>query len=303
MTITRSSFPRQLEEGINAAFGMRYDRHPPEWSQLFTEYTSDKPWEEDVKEVGFGAAPEKAEGAPLAYDEAQESYIVRYVHRTVAMGFRITEEAEEDNLYGGIARKCGEMLAVAMLQTKEVNAANVFNNGFDSNFPGGDGQPLFSTSHPLAGGGTLANTFTAQADLSEASLEAAVIEIAQWTDDRGIPVNLQTRKLAIPTSLQFVAHRILGSEYRVKTGDNDINAMYSLGTIPDGICVIRRFTDQNAWYLLTDCPDGFKHFTRVGMQRGMEGDFETGNLRYKARERYSEFYSDWRAAYGSSGSA
>jgi hypothetical protein len=299
--MNRATFRRQLEEGLNAVFGLRVERYEQEWPHLFEVEESDKAYEEDVFEMGFGAAPEKAEGGAVAYDEGRELWVSQYYHRTVALAFAITEEAEEDGLYGSLASKYAQQLAVSMVHTKEVNAANVFNNGFNAAFPGGDGQPLFSTVHPLGGGGTLANTFTSQADLSEAALESAAIAISQWTDDRGLNIAAQIRKLAIPTSLQFDAVRILHTMTRQGTADNDINAMYKLATIPDGICINHRFTDQNAFYLLTDVPDGLKHFRRVGLQRGIEGDFETGNVRYKVRERYSEGWSNWRGVFGTSG--
>lgn len=301
MAMNRADFRKQLQEGLNTVFGMEYARYPEEWKYLFAIERSVKAFEEDVLLAGFDAAPVKPEGEGVAYDEGAESYVARYTHETIALAFSITEEAEEDGLYGSIGSKYARALARSLQQTKEVKGADVLNNGFDVTFIGGDGVPLFSASHPQFGGGVQANTPAIAADLSEASLEQAAIDISEFDDDRGIPIACQIKKMAVPTQLQFVATRILQSPYRTGTGDNDINAINTLGTVADGFCVNHRFTDPDAWFLLTDCPDGLKHFVRKNVQRGIEGDFETGNLRYKARERYSYGWSDWRGAYGSPG--
>ncbi len=301
MAMNRADFRKQLQEGLNTVFGMEYARYPEEWKYLFAIERSVKAFEEDVLLAGFDAAPVKPEGEGVAYDEGAESYVARYTHETIALAFSITEEAEEDGLYGSIGSKYARALARSLQQTTEVKGADVMNNGFDATFVGGDGVPLFSASHPQFGGGVQANTLAVAADLSEASLEQAAIDISEFDDDRGIPIACQIKKMAVPTQLQFVATRILQSPYRTGTGDNDINAINTLGTVADGFCVNHRFTDPDAWFLLTDCPDGLKHFVRKNVQRGIEGDFETGNLRYKARERYSYGWSDWRGAYGSPG--
>lgn len=300
MSMNRNQFRKQLQEGLNAIFGLEYRRYPEEWRDIFDIENSNKAFEEDLLLTGFGGAPVKPEGAAVAYDEGRESYVARYVHETIALAFAITEEAEEDGLYGSLGSKYSKALARSLQHTKEVKGADVLNNGFDSGFPGGDGQPLFSASHPMMTG-TGRNTLATPADLAEASLEQAAIDISEFTDDRGIPIAPQIKKLIIPTELQFVAARILMSPYRSNTGDNDINALHTLGTVGEGFCVNHRLTDPAAWFLKTDVPDGLKHFVRKKVSRGLEGDFETGNLRYKARERYSFGWSDWRGAYGSPG--
>jgi hypothetical protein len=304
MTVmNRATFRKQLQEGLNTVFGMEYRRYEQEWGPLFETNTSKKAYEEDVLLAGLAGAPVKPEGSPVAYDAGGEAYTARYVHETIALAFAITEEAEEDGLYGSLGAKYSRALARSMAHTKDVKGAAIFNNGFSSSFPGGDGQPLFSLSHPLWGGGTQANTFVTQADLSETSLEEAAIAVSKFTDERGIPTSIRPTKLAIPTDLQFVAERLLKSEYRPGTGDNDVNALVSTRKIPGGAFINHRFTDPDAWFLLTDCMDGLKHMSRIKLQRGLEGDFETGNMRYKARERYSFGWSDYRGAYGSSGAA
>jgi len=302
MAMNRAAFRKQLQEGLNAVFGMEYKQYPEEWKDVFDVTTSEKAYEEDVLLVGFGAAPVKGEGGPVAYDNGGESYVARYNHETIALAFAITEEAEEDGLYGSLGAKYSKALARSLQHTKEVKGANILNNGFAAAFTGGDGVPLFSALHPMWGGGTQANQLATPADLSEAALEQAAIDISDFDDDRGIPLAAQIKKLVIPTELQFVATRILMSPYRSNTGDNDVNALFTLGTVGDGFCVNHRLTDPDAWFLKTDCPDGLKHFVRKRVGRGLEGDFETGNLRYKARERYSFGWSDWRGGYGSPGS-
>lgn len=301
MAMTRAQFRKQLQEGLNAVFGMEYKRYPEEWKDIFDVENSNKAFEEDVLLVGLAGAPVKPEGGAVAYDAGGESYVARYVHETIALAFAITEEAEEDGLYGSLGAKYAKALARSLQHTKEVKGANILNNGFDAGFPGGDGVPLFSAAHPNWGGGVQANTLATPADLSEAALEQAAIDISEFDDDRGIPLAAQIKKLIIPTELQFVATRILMSPYRTNTGDNDVNALFTLGTVGDGFAVNHRLTDPDAWFLKTDVPDGLKHMLRKRVSRGIEGDFETGNMRYKARERYSFGWSDWRGAYGSPG--
>lgn len=299
--MNRAQFKRQLNRGLNAVFGMAYKQYPEQWRELFEQHTSEKAYEEDVLMMGLGGGMVKAEGAAGAYDSGGEAWTARYVHETIVLMFSITEEAVEDGLYGNLGSKYSRSMARGMRHTKEIKGANIFNNGFSSSFPIGDGQALFSTAHPLAGGGTASNTFTTQADLAEASLEDALINISLIVDDRGIPAALTAKRLAVAPQGIFNAHRIVNSKLRSGTADNDANAINDMGLIPGGICVNQRFTDPNAWFLITDAEDGFKHFVRVPLKNGMEGDFETGNLRYRARERYAFGVSDWRAGFGSSG--
>ncbi len=303
MVMNRASFRKELQEGLNTVFGMEYKSYQQEWKPIFAVGNSNKAYEEDVLLAGLAGAPVKAEGAPVTYDSGAEAFTSRYVHETIALAFAITEEAEEDNLYGSIGSKYARALARSMQHTKEVKGAAILNNGFDANFPGGDGVALFSASHPLWGGGTQSNTFATQADLSETSLEEALIQISKFVDERGIPVAIQAQKLIVPPDLMFVAERLLASQYRPGTADNDVNAMKSMGMIPGGSFQNHRLTDPDAWFLITDCMDGLKHMVRKNIQRGLEGDFETGNMRYKARERYSFGWSDYRGAFGSSGAA
>lgn len=299
--MTRSDFRKQLQEGLNAVFGVEYKRHPEEWRAIFDVENSSKAFEEDVMEVGLGAAPVKPEGAAIEYDEGFETYVARYRHETIALAFAITEEAEEDNLYGSIGNRMSRALARSLQHTKEVKGANILNFGFDTNFPGGDGVPLFSASHPLGGGGVLSNTLATPADLSESSMEELMNQIADWTDDRGLPMKAMITKLMIPVELQFVAARLLMSPYQPDTGDNNINAIHKLGAIRDGYAINHYLTDPDAWFFKTDVQDGLKHFVRRAVKRGLEGDFETGNMRYKASERYSQGWSNWRGAAGSPG--
>ena len=301
MALNRADFRKQLQEGLNAVFGMAYKSYPEEWRGFFAVTTSNKAFEEDVLMAGFGAAPVKGEGAGIEYDEGAESYVARYNHETIALAFAITEEAEEDGLYGALGSKYAKALARSLQHTKEVKGSNVLNNGFSN--VGGDGVALFATNHPLWGGGTQSNLLAVPADLSEASLEAALIQIGDWVDERGIPIAVVAECIVIPTELQFIAERILNSPYRSGTGDNDINALKSMGTFSKGVKVNHRLTDADAWFIITDCPDGLKHMVRKKVSRGIEGDFETGNMRYKARERYSFGYSDYRGAFGSQGAA
>lgn len=301
MAMNRAQFARQLQRGLNINFGLEYRRHPEQWRDLFDVETSEKAYEEDQLLVGFGGAPVKAEGGGISYDAGQEGWTARYNHETIALAFSLTEEAIEDGLYGNLARKYAPALARSLQHTKEVKGAAVYNNGFDAGFAIGDGQALFSAAHPLVGGGTASNTFATPADLSEASLEDALTAISEYEDDRGIPISVVAAKLAVPPGLQWTAQRLLRSTHRPGTADNDVNAIVDMQAIRDGYCVNQRFTDPDAWFIRTDCPEGMKHFVRKKVQRGMEGDFETGNCRYKARERYSFGPTDWRSVFGSPG--
>lgn len=303
MTISRAQLLKELLPGLNGLFGMEYKRYGQEWNELYDTEKSDRSFEEETKLSGFGAAPVKGEGEAIQYDEAQEAWTARWSHETIALGFSITEEAMEDNLYDSLSKRYTKALARAMAYTKETKGAAVLNNAFDSNFTGGDGQTLCSTAHPLVGGGTNANRPTTDIDLSEAALEAAVIQIADWTDERGLLIAAKPKKLIIPTNLMFIATRILETQQRVETADNDINALKSNGSIPGGYTVNHYLTDNDAWYLTTDVPNGLKHFNRVGIYNKMDGDFDTGNVRYKSRERYSFGYGDPLGIWGTSGGA
>ena len=301
MAISRAQLLKELLPGLNALFGLEYSKYENEHEEIYETESSDRSFEEEVKLSGFNAAPVKDEGSAISYDNAQESFTARYNHETIAMGFAITEEAMEDNLYDSLSARYTKALARAMAYTKQVKAVNPFNNGFSGgSFDSGDGVDLFSTSHPLVSGGTNANTPSTQADMNETSLEAAVISIAGWTDERGLLIAGKPRKLIIPPNLMFVAQRVLKSELRVSTADNDINALRSMGVIPSW-SVNHYLTDTDAWFIITDIPNGFKHFVRTAMETSMDGDFDTGNVRYKARERYSFGVSDPLGAYGSSG--
>lgn len=302
MAISRSQLVKELLPGLNALFGLEYKRYEQEHTEIFTSETSDRSFEEETKLSGFGAAPVKPEGSSLAYDTAQESYTSRYTHDTVAMGFAITEEAIEDNLYDSLSSRYTKALARSMAYTKQVKAAAILNNAFSGSYLGGDGVALCSASHPLSGGATNSNLLSA-ADLNETSLENAYIQMAGWTDERGLLVAAKPRKLVIPPALTFVAERLLKTQARVGTADNDVNAIVSISAVPGGYTVNHFLTDTNAWFLMTDVPNGLKHFTRVAMSTGMEGDFDTGNVRYKARERYSFGWSDPLAILGSAGSS
>jgi len=314
MAINRASISKELLPGLNAVFGMEYGEVSDEHKPLFETENSDRAFEEEVLFTGFGTAPTKAEGAAVSFDDAQESFTSRYTHETVALAFAITEEAMEDNLYDTFAKLRAKGLARAMANTKQVKAADVFNNGFNSTFAGGDGQQLFSASHPTIGDGSQSNTLGAT-DLSEASLESSLITISKAKDDRGILIGLQTQSLHIPSDLAFTADQILNSTMSTAIGVNpttaangatnvnDINSIRNQGMVPGGFFVNRRFTDTNAWFLKTDCPNGAKMFVRSPLQTKMEPDFDTGNVRFKARERYSFGFSDWRSYYGASGSS
>ena len=303
MAISRAQLLKELLPGLNALFGLEYAKYGEEASEIFETESSDRSFEEETKLSGFGAAPVKNEGAAIAYDNAQEAYTARYNHETISMGFSVTEEAIEDNLYDSLSARYTKALARAMAYTKQVKGAAILNNAFDSDFTYGDGVELCSTAHPLVSGGTNSNEPATGADLNETSLEAAVIQIAGWTDERGLLIAAKPRKLVVPSDLQFVATRLLDTELRVNTSDNDINALRHNGSIPDGYTVNHYLTDTNAWFLLTDVPNGLKHFVRTPMQTPMDADFDTGNSRYKARERYSFGVSDPLGIFGSPGAS
>jgi hypothetical protein len=303
MSISRAQLLKELLPGLNGLFGLEYKKYGEEHKEIYESESSERSFEEETKLSGFGAAPVKAEGSSISYDNAQEAWTARFVHETIAMGFSITEEAVEDNLYGSLSSRYTKALARAMAYTKQVKAAAILNTGFtgSGNPTYGDGKVLFATDHPLVNGGANANRPTTGADLNETSLEAAVIAIAAWTDERGLLIAAKPRKLIVPPSLMFVATRLLQTEQRVGTADNDINALKSNGSIPGGYAVNHFLTDTNGWFLKTDVPNGLKHFTRAGMSTSMDGDFDTGNARYKARERYSFGVSDPLGMYGSPG--
>lgn len=302
MAMTRQQFAKQLQDGLNTVFGMEYDSFPTSYDKIFKTYNSSKAFEEDVLMVGFGGASEKSEGGTIAYDSGQEAWVSRYLHSTIALAFAITEEAVEDGRYGDIGQKYSKALARSLRYTKEVRGASILNNGFDSNYAGGDGKELLATDHPLAGGGTLANELSTAADLSEESLEDAMIAIDGFVDDRGIPIMVKADSLIIPRQSQFVAHRILKSSLQSGTANNDANALKDMNALPGGVSVNVYIADPDAWFLTTNANDGLKHFVRRKLKRGMEGDFETGNMRYKASERYSFGWTDWRGIFGSPGS-
>ena len=303
MAISRAQLLKELLPGLNALFGMEYARYGEEHKEIYETETSERSFEEETKLSGFSAAPVKNEGSAIQYDNAQEAWTARYTHETIAMGFSITEEAVEDNLYDSLSSRYTKALARGMAYTKQVKAAYVLNNAFTGGPTYGDGVVLCSTAHPLVSGGTNSNRPTTGADLNETSLENAVIQIAGWTDERGLLIAAKPKKLIVPPSLMFVATRLLETELRVGTTDNDINALKNNGSIPEGYTVNHFLTDTNGWFLLTDVPNGLKHFVRTPMSTGMDGDFDTGNVRYKARERYSFGVSDPLGIFGSPGSA
>ena len=300
MAISRAQLLKELLPALNALFGMEYARYDDEHAALYETESSDRSFEEEVKLSGFDAAPVKDEGSAISYDAAQESFTARYNHETIAMGFAITEEAMEDNLYDSLSARYTKALARAMAHTKQVKAVVPLNTGFDS-YQSGDGVYLFSASHPLVSGGTNANMPSTHADLNETSLEAAVIQIGKWTDERGLMIAARPQTLVIPPDLQFVAARVMQSDLRPGTADNDINAVRSMGVVPGGTVVNHYLTDTDAWFLLTDVPNGMKHFNRVALETSMDGDFDTGNVRYKARERYSFGVSDPLGIWGTTG--
>ena len=301
MAISRAQLLKELLPGLNALFGLEYARYGEEHKEIYETETSERSFEEETKLSGFSAAPVKNEGSAIAYDNGQEAWTARYNHETIAMGFSLTEEAIEDNLYDSLSARYTKALARSMAYTKQVKAAAVLNNGFSSSYTGGDGVSLFSASHPLVSGGTNSNVPSTPSDLNETSLEAAVIQISLWTDERSLLIAAKPRKLVVPPALQFVATRLLETELRVGTNDNDINALKNNGSIPEGYAINHFLTDSNAWFLTTDVPNGMKHFERTPLQNSMDGDFDTGNVRYKSRERYSFGWSDPLGMYGSAG--
>jgi hypothetical protein len=301
MAISRAQLLKELLPGLNALFGLEYKKYGEQHKEIFETESSERSFEEETKLSGFNAALVKNEGAAMMYDNAQEAWTARYNHETIAMGFSITEEAIEDNLYDSLSSRYTKALARGMSYTKQVKAANILNNAFTAGYTYGDGVTLCSTSHPLVSGGVNSNRPSVPADLNETSLEAAVIQIAAWTDERGLLIAAKPKKLIIPSALQFVATRLLETKLRVGTADNDINAIENNGSIPGGYTINNYLTDTNAWFLLTDVPNGLKHFVRTPMQTGMDADFDTGNSRYKARERYSFGVSDPLGIFGSPG--
>ena len=301
MAISRAQLLKELLPGLNALFGLEYARYGEEHKEVYETETSERSFEEETKLSGFSAAPVKNEGSAIAYDNAQEAWTARYNHETIALGFSLTEEAIEDNLYDSLSARYTKSLARAMAYTKQVKAAAVLNNGFTTGYNGGDGVPLFSASHPLVSGGVNSNIPSTPSDLNETSLEAAVIQIAAWTDERGLLIAAKPKKLVVPPALQFVSTRLLETELRVGTNDNDINAIKNNGSVSEGYCINHFLTDTNAWFLTTDVPNGMKHFVRTPLSNSMDGDFDTGNVRYKSRERYSFGWSDPLGMFGSAG--
>ena len=305
MAISRAQLLKELLPGLNALFGLEYKRYGEEHKEIYETETSERSFEEETKLSGFSAAPVKNEGTAIAYDNAQEAWTARYNHQTIALGFSLTEEAVEDNLYDTLSARYTKALARAMAYTKQVKAAAVLNNGFNNggSYDGGDGVSLFNTAHPLVNGGTNSNTQATPTDLNETALENAVIQIAAWTDERGLLIAAQPRKLVVAPGNQFVATRLLETELRVATADNDINAIKNNGSIPEGYTINHFLTDSDAYFLTTDVPNGMKHFVRTPLSTSMDGDFDTGNVRYKARERYSFGWSDPLGMWGSPGAA
>lgn len=302
MAISRAQLAKELEPGLNALFGMEYARYENQHAEIFTTESSDRAFEEEVMLSGFGAAPTKSEGSGISYDDAQEAYTARYNHETIALAFSITEEAIEDNLYDRLGSRYTRALARSMAHTKQVKAAAILNNAFTGGASaGGDGVALCATNHPLVNGSTFANKPVTDADLNETSLEDALISIAGFVDERGLKVALRGTKLVIPRQLQFVAERLMVSNLRVGTADNDVNAIRSMGMLPEGYAVNDFLTDPDAYFIKTDAPRGFIHFERTPLSTGMEADFDTGNMRYKARERYSFGFSDPRCVFGTTG--
>ena len=301
MAISRQQLAKELEPGLNALFGLEYANYENQHLEIFDVENSDRAFEEEVMLSGFANAAVKSEGSAVTFDSAQEAFTSRYTHETVALAFALTEEAIEDNLYDTIATRYTKALARSMANTKQIKAANVLNNGFSSSFPGGDSKELFATDHPTVGAGDLSNELATSADLSETSLEQAMIDIAAFKDERGLKIAARGLKLIIPSELQFTAERILKSPARVGTSDNDLNALSSKGMIPQGYVVNNFLTDTDAFFIKTDVPNGMKMFNRAAIKTAMEGDFDTGNMRYKARERYSFGFSDWRGMFGSPG--
>ena len=303
MAISRSQLVKELEPGLNALFGLEYSRYENEHAEIFITETSDRAFEEEVMLTGFNGAEVKQEGAPVVFDQASEAYTSRYTHETIALAFAITEEAIEDNLYDRLASRYTSAFARSMANTKQAKAAAVLNNAFSSSFTGGDGKELCATDHPLANGGTFSNELSTAADLNETSLEQSLIDIAAFVDERGLRIAIQGRKLIVPKELQFTAERILKTPLRTATADNDINAIKNMGMIPEGYRVNHFLTDTDAFFIMTDAPNGLKHFVRSPIKTAIEGDFDTGNVRFKARERYVFGFSDPRGIFGSPGAA
>lgn len=302
MAMTRSQFKKQLQDGLNTVFGLEYKSIPEVWRQYMTvESEGNKAYIEDVMMAGLGAAAVKAEGAGVLYDSTSETYTARYLFETIALAFAITEEAEEDGLYGSIGKKLAKALARSYKHTIATRVANILNNGFSGSYLGGDGVCLFSASHPLKSGGSGSNLLANAADLSETSVEDLMIQIGNATDDRGLPIDIDSKALVIPTALRFTAHRLVASVGRVDTANNDTNAIKDLGLFPGGIVMDKRLTDTDAWFITTDCPDGLKYIERVAPNTKLEGDFETGNMRYRIRGRSIQGWSNWRGAYGTAG--
>tara|TARA_R100001443_G_scaffold72025_2_gene80143 strand:+ start:1197 stop:2105 length:909 start_codon:yes stop_codon:yes gene_type:complete len=301
MAISRAQLAKELEPGLNALFGLEYARYDQEHAEIFDTESSDRAFEEEVMLSGFGSAPVKSEGSAVTFDDAQEAYTARYTHETISLAFSITEEAIEDNLYDRLASRYTKALARSMAHTKQVKSASVLNNAFDSTVTGGDGKELCATDHPLVSGNTLRNELTTSADLNETSLENSLIDISAFVDERGLKVSVRGLKLIVPPALQFVADRLLESTLRTATSDNDVNAIRNMGMLPEGYVVNHYLTDTDAFFIKTDAPRGFLHFERLPMSTKMEGDFDTGNMRFKARERYSFGFSDPRCVFGSPG--
>ena len=301
MAISRAQLAKELEPGLNALFGMEYARYEAQHAEIFDTESSDRAFEEEVMLVGFGNAQTKAEGAGVNFDSASEAYTARYTHETITLAFALTEEAVEDNLYDRLGARYTRALARSMAHTKQIKAAAVLNNAFDSSFAGGDGKELCATDHPLAGGGTFRNEPSTAADLNETSLENALIDISTFVDERNMIIALRGLKLIVPPQLQFVADRLLESTLRVGTSDNDVNAIRNMGMLPEGYTINHFLTDPDAFFIKTDTPNGFKHFERIPLSTNMEADFDSGNMRFKARERYSFGFSDPRAVFGSPG--
>ena len=302
MAISRAQLAKELEPGLNALFGMEYTRYENEHAEIYTEETSDRAFEEEVMLAGFGTAPTKQEGSAISFDDAQETFTARYTHETIALAFSITEEAIEDNLYDRLAARYTRALARSMANTKQIKAAAILNNAFSTSSPIGDGAALCSTSHPSVSGNQR-NILSVASDLNETSLEQSLIDIAGLTDERGLKIAVRGMKLVIPKELQFVAERVINSNLRSGTSDNDENAIKNMGMLPEGAVVNHYLTDTDAFFILTDAPNGFKYFNRSPIKTAMEGDFDTGNMRFKARERYSFGVSDWRAVFATPGAA
>jgi hypothetical protein len=300
MAISRSQLVKELEPGLNALFGLEYKRYENQHAEIYATETSDRAFEEEVMLSGFANAQVKPEGSGVVFDNAQETYTARYTMETVALAFAITEEAVEDNLYDRLSSRYTKALARSMANTKQVKAVNTLVNGFGGGFTSGDGVNLFSTAHPTIAG-TTSNTLATAADLNETSLEQSLIDIAAFTDERGLKIAAKATKMIVPSALQFQAERLMKSEGRTQTADNDINAVRSMGMVPQGYRVNNFLTDPNAFFLITDVPNGMKHFVRTPIKTAMEGDFDTGNLRFKARERYQFGVSDFRGIFGSPG--